>query len=146
MKSQIRLKRHVFLFPLDFRLIAGGVLPLRNLSLQLRRRPQQNPTVFCSTEALLLLRCSIGQQSPIRPFDSADPIAGIKEMRPALRIPASDKASIPDSNSSGTVKKVATCYLGIVPNRKRIRPLFFFTCHKMVQVENFGFIANLKRF
>jgi hypothetical protein len=41
---------------------------------------------------------------------------------------------------------VATCDLGIVPDRERIRPILFFTGHKMVEVQNFGFIADLKRF
>ena len=41
---------------------------------------------------------------------------------------------------------MATCYLRIVLDRERIRPIFFFTGHKMVQVQNFGFIADLKRF
>ena len=67
-------------------------------------------------------------------------------MGPELRVSASDKASIPDSYTAGAVKKVATCYLRIVPDRERIRPILFFTGHKMVQVQNFGFIADLKRF
>jgi len=66
-------------------------------------------------------------------------------MRPKLRIPASDKASIPDSYTAGTIKEVATCYLRIVPDREGVRPTPVFTGHKVVKVENLGFIADLKR-
>ena len=66
-------------------------------------------------------------------------------MRPKLRIPASDKTSIPNSYTAGAVKKVTTCYLRIISDRKRVRPIPVFTGHKVVQVENFRVIADLKR-
>ena len=66
-------------------------------------------------------------------------------MSPELRIPASDKTSIPNSYAPGAVKKVATCYLRIISDREAVRPIPVLTGHEMVQVENFGFIADLKR-
>jgi hypothetical protein len=70
---------------------------------------------------------------------------GNEKMRPKLRIPASDKTSIPNSYPARTVKKVATCYLRIIPDREAVRPIPVFTGHKMVQVANLGFIADLER-
>jgi hypothetical protein len=35
--------------------------------------------------------------------------------------------------------------LGIISDRKGVRPIPVFTGHKVVQVENFGVIADLKR-
>src|ERR1700751_3207085 len=67
-------------------------------------------------------------------------------MRPKLRIPAADKTSIPNSYPARTVKKVATRYLRIISDREAVRPTPVFTGHKMVQVENLSFIADLKRF
>ena len=66
-------------------------------------------------------------------------------MRPKLRIPTSDKTSIPNSYPAGAVKKVAACYLRIVLDREGIRPAPMLTGHKVVQVENLGFITDLKR-
>ena len=80
------------------------------------------------------------------PFDSANTVAGSEEMRPKLRFPTSDKAPIPDSYTAGAVKKVATRYLRVVLDREGVRPIPVFTGHKVVQVDNFGFIADLKRF
>ena len=65
-------------------------------------------------------------------------------MRPELRIPSSHTAIIPDSYPAATIEEMVARYQRIASERERTGPLSIFPRHKMIKVENLGFIADLK--
>ena len=65
-------------------------------------------------------------------------------MRPELGISPSHTAIIPDSYPAATIEEVMAGYQRIASDRERTGPLSIFPRHKMIKVENLGFIADLK--